>query len=36
MGLTPQVHYSYIRNLSNSPIDRYETHGANLTLTRRF
>ncbi len=36
MGVTPQLHYSYIRNFSNSPIDRYEAHGANVTLTRKF
>ena len=36
LGVTPRLHYSYIRNFSNSPIDRYETHGANLTLTRKF
>ena len=35
-GVTPQLHYSYIKNWSNSPIDRYESHGANLTLTRQF
>ncbi len=36
MGVTPQLHYAYIRNFSNSPIDRYETHGANVTLTKKF
>lgn len=36
LGLTPQVQYSYIRNFSNSAIDRYETHGANITLTKKF
>lgn len=35
-GLTPRVHYSYIKNMSNSVFDSYETHGANLTLTRQF
>jgi tetratricopeptide (TPR) repeat protein len=35
-GVTPQLHYSYIKNWSNSPIDEYESHGANLTLTRQF
>ena len=35
-GLTPRVHYSYIKNMSNSLFDDYETHGANLTLTRQF
>ena len=35
-GVTPQLHYSYIHNFSNSPIDRYETHGANVTLTKKF
>ncbi len=35
-GVTPQFQYSYIRNFSNSPLDRYESHGANLTLTKQF
>lgn len=35
-GLAPQIIYSYTRNWSNSPFDDYESHGANLTVTRKF
>ena len=35
-GVTPRLQYSYVRNFSNSLFDRYESHGANLTLTKRY
>lgn len=35
-GFAPQLLYTYIRNFSNSPFDKFETHGANVTLTKSF
>lgn len=35
-GFTPRVEYSYLRQLSNHPLQERDTHGVNVVMTREF